>query len=137
MHYFQHFVEGRHFHIATDHKPLIPLPSPTAPDPPTDAAPGFIAPFTSDIWYIKGAANTAADTLSRLELDHLREPAVLKVDFQALAEAQRKDTLHPDSATTSLHLQEIHFSHNHHSPLQCLYWDPQAICTPQFLVAGF
>ena len=45
--------------------------------------------------------------MSRLELDHLREPAVPGVDFQALAEAQRKDTLHPDSTTTSLHLQEI------------------------------
>lgn len=67
----------------------------------------FIAQFTSDIQYIKGAAKSAADTLSRLELDHLREPAVPGVNFQALAETQVNDILHPDSTTTSLHLQEI------------------------------
>ena len=67
--HFQHFVEGREFHIATDHKPLTFALSTRSrqPSPRQVRHLDFIAQFTSDIRHIKGVNNTAADALSRLE----------------------------------------------------------------------
>jgi len=64
--HFRHFVEGREFHIRTDHKPLIYALSTRADhhSPRQIRQLEFIAQFTSDIRYIKGLENAAADALS-------------------------------------------------------------------------
>ena len=51
----------------------------------------YILQFTSDIRHIKGSHNSAADALSRIQLEvnasHAQEP----IDFQSLANAQQTD----------------------------------------------
>ena len=89
--HFRHFVEGREFHIRTDHKPLIYARN-ARPDrhPRQIRHLDFIAQFTSDIRFVKGAENTAADALSRISINAtqgLRFP----IDFEAMALAQRSD----------------------------------------------
>ena len=85
--HFRHYVEGRSFHIMTDHKPLthaIHLPS-TRHSPREARHLSFIAEFTTDIRFVKGTQNVVADTLSR-PLDAIVQPS--SVDFAALATAQ-------------------------------------------------
>ena len=71
------FCEGEQFHIVKKHKPLIVVltnsssQQSTLPHPRQMRYLGFIDQFTSDNQCIKGVANTAEDTLSRLELDYL------------------------------------------------------------------
>ena len=68
----------------------------------------FISQFTTDIRHIKGVDNTAADALSRLELDALHEAGVPAIDFGAMAKAQSEDTaLHNHETSSSLTLQEV------------------------------
>ena len=92
--HFRYFVEGRHFHVSTDHKPLI-YALPGRPDkysPRQVRHLDFIAQFTSDIRHIKGSNNAVADALSRMEvsaLDADTSPPV--IDLRAMAEAQVQD----------------------------------------------
>ena len=61
--HFRHFVEGREFHIATDHKPLTFALS-TASDKYTPRQIrhlDYIAQFSTDIRYIAGHHNLVAD----------------------------------------------------------------------------
>ena len=67
--HFRYFVEGRDFHVLTDHKPLV-YAKHTRSDKHTPRQArhlDFISQFTSDIRHVKGSANTPADTLSRIE----------------------------------------------------------------------
>ena len=63
--HFRHFLEGRHFTVYSDHKPLS-----FALDSAADRLPrqtrhlSFIAQFTTDIRHVKGTANVVADALS-------------------------------------------------------------------------
>ena len=103
--HFRHFVEGRPFHIITDHKPLIFAFStkPRHQSPRQIRHLDFIGQFTSDIRYIKGSANLAADALSRIEVDAVHTLPIPGIDFKAMAEAQRQGIPHHDS----LQLQEL------------------------------
>ena len=68
----------------------------------------YIAQFTNDIRHIKGIANRAADTLSRVEIDELQATNTSpRLDFQALAKAQQEDVTRPDNTSTSLQLQQV------------------------------
>ena len=99
--HFRHFLEGREFFVATDHKPLTHALS-TSPSAAASANPrrlrhlSFIAEFTTDIRHIPGAQNTLADALSRVSALAVPPAAV---DFDALAAAQCTDdelrTPHP------------------------------------------
>ena len=102
---FRNFVEGRSFHIITDHKPLIFALStkPRHQSPRQIRHLDFIGQFTSDIRYIKGSANLAADALSRIEVDAVHTPPVPGIDFKAMAEAQHQGIPH----NGSLQLQEL------------------------------
>ncbi|KAL5480002.1 hypothetical protein EMCRGX_G023615 [Ephydatia muelleri] len=61
--HFRHFVEGRQFHVLTDHKPLAyALSSDSAGYTPRQVHHlDYISQFTSDIRHVKGVHNAAAD----------------------------------------------------------------------------
>ena len=71
--YFRHSVEGRTFHILTDHKPLTFLPSFRSDrhSPRQIRHLDFILQFTADIRHVKGSANPVADALSRINIYNL------------------------------------------------------------------
>jgi RNase H-like domain found in reverse transcriptase/Reverse transcriptase (RNA-dependent DNA polymerase) len=69
---FRFLLEGRQFHVITDHKPLTAalhrVSSPISARQQRHLA--FIAEFTGDICHIPGRSNVVADTLSRPEAVH-------------------------------------------------------------------
>ena len=91
--HFRYFLEGRHFHVLTDHKPLIYALSsrPDRHSPQQVRHLDFISQFTTDLRHIQGSANTVADSLSRLETNALHTGSTSVVDFQELALAQAED----------------------------------------------
>ena len=105
--HFRHFVEGSQFHVLTDHKSLTFALSSQSRNlsPRRERHLEFIAQFTSDIRYIKGTTNTAADALSRLDVGSLHTTSTA-IDFKAMAEAQLTDPP-PDSAAPSLTLSHV------------------------------
>ena len=91
--HFRHFVEGRTFHILTDHKPLtfaLTLQS-SNHFPRQTRQLDFIVQFTSDIRHIKGTDNPVADALSRIGIDALSVTRVEGIDFEKMAAAQQQD----------------------------------------------
>jgi hypothetical protein len=65
--HFRHLLEGRHFHVFSDHKPLAGALNRVA-DPRSDRQRwqlSFISEFVSEIQHIAGSSNVVADTLSR------------------------------------------------------------------------
>ena len=91
--HFRHFIEGRSFHVVTDHKPLIySLASNSNRYSPRQVRHlNFISQFTSDIRHVSGRDNPVADTLSRIDISAVQEipPAI---DFCAIAQAQHNDS---------------------------------------------
>lgn len=87
--HFRHQLEGRNFHIYTDHKPLVfafkqPLDKAT---PRQVRHLDFIGQFTTDIRHVDGESNVTADLLSRIA----PVQATTTIDFDALAEDQSHD----------------------------------------------
>ena len=105
---FCYFIEGRQFHVLTDHKPLT-FALAGRPDhysPRQARHLEFIAQFTTDIRHVKGTQNAVADALSRLNAVHTPDPTTV-VDFVALAAAQVDDPDLPRlRSDSSLQLQE-------------------------------
>ena len=91
--HFRHFVEGRQFHLLTDHKPLtFALSFQSRNHSPCQVRHlDYIAQFTSDVRHIKGTNNVAAVTLSCVEVDALYTTSSV-IDFKAMAEVQLNDT---------------------------------------------
>lgn len=91
--HFRHFLEGRSFHILTDHKPLtFALNTRSDRHSPRQARHlDFIAQFSSDIRHVKGTANAPADALSRIEINALLDGSPPVIDFRAMADAQATD----------------------------------------------
>lgn len=91
--HFRYFLEGRQFFLVTDHKP----PTYAIKSGHSNASPreirhlSYVAEYTTDVRYIKGALNTAADALSRMHLDQISTTAA-EFSFLVLADAQQKDT---------------------------------------------
>lgn len=86
--HFRHFLEGCHFTMYTDHKPLIFMFSRKKEKlPPIQLDQiSFISRFSTDIRHVKGSDNIVADTLSRIE-------AVTSVSgFEKLAASQLQDS---------------------------------------------
>ena len=94
--HFRHYVEGREFHILTDHKPLTYLPTFQANrhSPRQIRHLDFILQFTSDIRHIKGSQNPVADALSRITINNITMDKRLidAVDFNELADKQQVDS---------------------------------------------
>ena len=101
--HFRHILEGRHFFVNTDHKPLTFVMSSV-----TERASlrqtrhlAFIAEFTTDIKYVKGETNFVADALSRPSVSAIHDgPAI---DYKELSLDQANDTefTHLRHSTTS------------------------------------
>ena len=91
--HFRHFLEGRHFHILTDHKPLTyALNSrPDRHSPRQARQLDFIAQFTSVIRHVHGSDNIVADALSRIETNALISGQPPAIDLAAMAKAQLED----------------------------------------------
>ena len=67
--HFSHQLEGCHFKILTDHKPITFAfnKRPESASPQQKRMLNYISQFSTDIEFISGSENTVADTLSRLE----------------------------------------------------------------------
>ena len=108
--HFRYFVEGREFHIRTDHKPLTYALNarPDRHSPRQIRHLDFIAQFTSDIRFVKGTDNAAADALSRITINATQGPLPV-IDFHAMALAQQSDPdlQHLQASNTSLDLRTI------------------------------
>ena len=80
--HFRHLLEGRHFHLLTDHKPLTfalsRVSDPWTPRQGRQLA--YVAEFTSDIRHIAGTDNVVADALSRPPVGHCRSSPRSSVD---------------------------------------------------------
>ena len=116
--HFQHFVEGRQFHVITDHKPLIfAFTTQSSKLTPRQIRHlDFISQFTTDVRHIKGSDNAVADALSHIKANALHSDsdsadAVVPptVDFKDIAAAQQHDTelQQLQSSSTSLQLQSV------------------------------
>ena len=88
--HFGYFLEGREFHVLTDHKPLtfaINNMSNSKTARQTRHL-SYISEFTCDIRHIKGKENKAVDALSRMfAVANTTTP----LDFNEIARAQKND----------------------------------------------
>ena len=111
--HFRHFVEGRVFHILTDHKPLIySLQTRSDKHSPRQIRHlSYISQFTSDIRHVKGNLNVVADALSRVDTCAVTLLSPFVVDFEALAQAQQSDPdlirIATSPASSSLILEQV------------------------------
>lgn len=110
--YFRHYLEGRHFIVRTDHKPLTYVFNKKL-DNVSDRQLhqiDFISQFTTDIVYVKGHDNVVADTLSRINT--ISMPTIL--DFNEIQRAQQDDEELANFINNdfSLTLQEIEVAPN-------------------------
>ena len=88
--HFRYFVEGRDFHIFTDHKPLttIFINNKATYSPRQLRHVDFISQFTTDIRFIRGEDNAPADALSRT----ISATSTSLIDYAAIAADQADDT---------------------------------------------
>ena len=114
--HFRHFLEGRPFHVCTDHKPLIhAIRSHSQQHSPRQQRHlSYIAEFTTDLRYVPGKENAAADALSRCDLPDDAIATIASLDFGSLALAQRADKelsklRHTVPPSTSLVFKDIQF----------------------------
>ena len=86
---FRYFVEGRNFHVYTDHKPLTSksLHIKTTCSPRQLRHIDFISQFTTDLRYVKGEHNAPADALSR----NISAVSSSTIDYTAIAADQAND----------------------------------------------
>lgn len=92
--HFRYFLEGREFHIFTDHKPLTHalLSNSDRYSPRQIRQLDYICQFSSDIRYVKGDENAVADALSRIEINVLSDNSSSPmIDFNDIAIAQQED----------------------------------------------
>lgn len=98
---FRHMLEGRHFTLVTDHKPLTYAfqQHPDKASPRQLRQLDYIGQFTTNIVHIEGDLNVPADALSRIET------ITDALDFEALALAQQEDAELRDLLTQPSGLQ--------------------------------
>ena len=90
--HFRHLLEGRPFYVLTDHKPLTFVFNHNSDKytPRETRQLAYIAEFTTDIRHIQGKNNTAADALSRLQIN-AASTSTSSLDYDKLANAQAED----------------------------------------------
>ena len=91
--HFRYFLQGRQFHVLTDHKPLTFAlhARPDRHSPRQARHLDFISQFTSAIQHIRGPENVVADALSRIQINALLNAQPPVLDFAAMAKAQAGD----------------------------------------------
>lgn len=103
--HFRYLIEGRHFIIYTDHKPITFAfqQKDRHCSPRQFNHLDFVSQFTTDIRHIAGKENIPADTLSRIEA------IVIPPDFETLASSQRNDSELTEllKGSTSLKLERV------------------------------
>ena len=106
--HLRHLLEGHHFCVLTDHKPLTFVFNHNSEKytPRETRQLGYISELTTDIRHIQGKANTAADALSRLQVNATGTPNLV-LDYDKLAEAQAID---PEIQNIAQSKTSIHFS---------------------------
>ena len=94
--HFAYFLDGRKFHIYTDHKPLtFALASSSERWTPRQQRHlSFIAEYTADLRHVRGRDNAVADALSRVDISinpvaRMTDPSSL--DLLKMAQAQAAD----------------------------------------------
>ncbi len=106
--HFRWFIEGRPFHVYTDHKPLTFAisNSSTQRSPRQIRQLSFISEFTTDLRHVKGKNNAVADAFSRVEIN---ATSYTEIDFRAMAHAQESDpeTQCLKTSNTNLKLVDI------------------------------
>lgn len=86
--HFRYMLEGREFHIVTDHKPLVYAFSKSRElTPRNQRALEYISQFSTDIRHIAGESNVTADCLSRAPIETI---SVNTGDWTAFADEQEK-----------------------------------------------
>ena len=92
--HFRYFLEGRCFHVVTDHKPLIYTFSARADrhSPRQARHLDYISQFTTDLRHTRGIDNPVADALSRIEANAIMHASAPLIDYHTMAKAQQTDT---------------------------------------------
>ena len=112
--HFSHILEGRSFHIFTDHKPLT-YTFATNPDrysPREIRHLDYISQFTTDIRYVKGKDNAVADALSRSHISTV-DRSKSSIDFEEMASLQKDEELSKLRDSSSLQFKEVPLSTSH------------------------
>ena len=94
--HFAYFIEGRQFHIYTDHKPLTFAFASSSQrwTARQQRHLAFVAEYTTDARHVHGRNNTVADALSRVELsiNPITVPTdSAGLDLLSMAKAQQED----------------------------------------------
>src|ERR1044072_1193752 len=95
---FRYFLEGRSFHILTDHKPItFAMQSRHERHSPTEARHlEYVSQFTTDIRHIHGVDNHTTDALSRIDIN--ASSSLSPVDFEGMSVSQEEEDIPlPDS----------------------------------------
>ena len=118
--HFRWFVEGRSFHVYTDHKPLTFAISSgsTQRSPRQIRQLAFISEFTTDLRHVKGKNNAVADAFSRVQIN---VTSYTEIDFRAMAHAQTDDheTQSLKTGVTNLKLENIPLEGDDNITLLC------------------
>lgn len=88
--HFRRYIEGAELVIHTDHRPLtfaLSKPPSNSDTPRRERQLHFISQFCTEIRYVKGADNTVADTLSRIQ----EITCTSTLDYHKLADEQTTD----------------------------------------------
>ena len=102
--HFRHLLEGRPFYVLTDHKPLTFVFNHNS-DKYTPRETRQLA-YTTDIRHIQAKDNTAADALSRLQVNAANS-STSSLDYDKLADAQAED---PEIQEIIQSKNSIHFT---------------------------
>ena len=121
--HFRHFLEGRPFHVLTDHKPLtFALNTRSDRYSPRQARHlDYISQFTSNIRHVHGLDNVVADALSRIETNAILSGQPPIVDFADIAKTQATDSQVrslQSSPNSSLVVEAVPLANSPH-PLIC------------------